>query len=177
LSEQFDIQSPQKNFVNGISIRRLSAGDAPALLQLYNSRDAPSRRTFRALGGETTDLPACEKVVAETCKGQTAVDFVAVDAPGTFVGWSFVWNLDQAENVFGLVVADSMHGRGLGRKLSEVVLAEMDARRILVVHLTVVTDNAPAIHLYQSLGFVETGSFQGEDGLEYYRMLRQLDRK
>ena len=65
--------------------------------------------------------------MTETCKGESAVDFVAVDDTGTFVGWSFVWRLDQPENVFGLVVADSMHGRGLGRKLSEVVLAEMDS--------------------------------------------------
>jgi ribosomal protein S18 acetylase RimI-like enzyme len=165
-----------KKFGPDIIIRRLAAGDAPALLQLYNCREAPSRRTFRALGGEFTDLAACEQVVTETCKGESAVDFVAVDDTGTFVGWSFVWKLDQPENVFGLVVADSMHGRGLGRKLSEVVLAEMDSRLVPVVHLTVVTDNAPAIHLYQSLGFVETGSFVGEDGLDYYRMQRQLAR-
>ncbi len=161
-------------FGDDIIIRRLAAGDAPALLQLYNCRESPSRRTFRALGGETTDLAACEGVVNETCKGQSAVDFVAVGPNGTFVGWSFVWRLDQPENVFGLVVADSMQGRGLGRKLSEVVLAEMDARQVPIVHLTVVTDNAPAIYLYKSLGFVETGAFPGEDGLDYYRMQRKL---
>jgi ribosomal protein S18 acetylase RimI-like enzyme len=174
MSEHRDDLSNTIQFGPDMIIRRLAAGDAPALLQLYNCRQAPSRRTFRALGGEFTDLAACEQVVVETGKGENAVDFVAVDDSGTFVGWSFVWKLDQPENVFGLVVADAMHGRGLGRKLSEVVLAEMDSRLVPVVHLTVVTDNAPAIHLYQSLGFVETGSFVGEDGLDYYRMQRRL---
>lgn len=174
MSEQQKTKPSGLMFNNEITIRRLAEGDAPALLQLYNCREAPSRRTFRALGGEMTDLAACEGVVNETCKGEAAVDFVAVEANGTFAGWSFVWRLDQPENVFGLVVADAFQGRGLGRKLSEVVLAEMDARQVPIVHLTVVTDNAPAIHLYQSLGFVETGAFLGEDGLDYYRMQRKL---
>lgn len=158
----------------GVVIRPLSAGDAPALLRLYNDRNAQSRRTFRALGTETTDLAACEKVVAEACDERTTLDLVAVDVGGAIVGWCFVWWLDREENVFGLVVADHMQGRGLGRQLSEAVLAEMDARSVPVVHLTVVTDNERAIYLYQSLGFVETGSFTGEDGLDYYRMQRRL---
>jgi ribosomal protein S18 acetylase RimI-like enzyme len=161
------------NSIDDVIIRSLAAGDAPRLLRLYNDRSSASRRTFRALGTETTDLAACEKVVAEACEGKTTVDLVAVDADGAIVGWSFVWWLDRDENVFGLVVADHMQGRGLGRRLSEAVLAEMDARSVPVVHLTVVTDNAPAIHLYHSLGFVETGFFRGEDGLDYYRMQRR----
>jgi len=110
MSEQHKIKPSEFKFNNEITIRRLAVGDAPALLQLYNCRQAPSLRTFRALGGETTDLATCEQVVAETCRGQNAVDFVAVDASGTFVGWSFVWRLDQPENVFGLVVAPSQGG-------------------------------------------------------------------
>jgi ribosomal protein S18 acetylase RimI-like enzyme len=169
-----------------ILIRPLAEGDAPALLQLYNHRNDASRRTFRGLGGETTDLAACQKVVDLACAGQTTIDLVAVDPQGApevpfrsevlfrFVGWCFVWRLEQEENVFGLLVADQMQGRGLGRRLSQAVLAETDRRAIPVVHLTVVTDNAPAIHLYRSLGFVETGSFRGEDGLDYYRMQRRM---
>jgi ribosomal protein S18 acetylase RimI-like enzyme len=155
-----------------VLIRPLTAGDAPALLQLYNVRRKESMRTFRALGGETTDLAACEKVVAEA--GKTTVDLVAVDSEGNFVGWCFVWWLDKPENVFGLLVADRMQGRGLGRKLSELVLAEMDSRAVPLVHLTVVTDNERAIHLYHSLGFETTGSTRGEDGLDYYRMQRKV---
>jgi GNAT superfamily N-acetyltransferase len=161
-----------------ILIRPLAAGDAPALLHLYNHRNLASRRTFRGLGGETTDLAACQQVVDLACAGQTTIDLIAVDPQGAsevlfcFVGWCFVWQLDQEENIFGLLVADHLQGRGLGRRLSQAVLAETDRRAIPVVHLTVVTDNAPAIHLYRSLGFVETGSFRGEDGLDYYRMQR-----
>lgn len=172
-----------------ILIRPLAACDAPALLQLYNHRNQASRRTFRGLGGETTDLAACQQVVDLACAGQTTIDLVAVDpqCPSEvfhsevpfhtevlfrFVGWCFVWRLDQEENVFGLLVSDDMQGRGLGRRLSQAVLAETDRRGIPIVHLTVVTDNAPAIHLYRSLGFVESGAFRGEDGLDYYRMQR-----
>lgn len=158
-----------------IIIRPLVIGDAPSLLQLYNIRSASSKRTFRALGGDTTDLAACDMVVAEASVGRTTIDLVAVDPDGKFVGWCFVWWLDKEENVFGLLVSDAIQGRGLGRKLSESVLAEMDARNISVVYLTVVTDNDRAIHLYHSLGFGITGSFRGEDGLDYYRMQREID--
>jgi ribosomal protein S18 acetylase RimI-like enzyme len=172
-SEKTRPPQPKQYSDDNVIIRRLTAGDAPALLQLYNVRNAQSRRTFRALGGETTDLAACERVVAEACEGRTTIDIVAVDADGLFVGWSFVWWLDREENVFGLVVADHMQGRGLGRRLASMVLAETDSRSIPIVHLTVVTDNARAIHLYRSLGFVESGTFRGDDDLDYYRMQRQ----
>ena len=154
-------------------IRPLEPGDSMSLLQLYNNRNAQSRRAFRALGTETTDLAACERVVAEACEGRTTIDIVAVDANGAFVGWSFVWRLDQPENVFGLLVADQMQGRGLGRLLSTTVLAAVDERGIPLVNLTVVVDNERAINLYHSLGFVTTGSFRGEDGLDYFRMERK----
>ena len=47
MSEHRDDPSNTIQFGSDIIIRRLAAGDAPALLQLYNCRQAPSRRTFR----------------------------------------------------------------------------------------------------------------------------------
>jgi ribosomal protein S18 acetylase RimI-like enzyme len=173
MTEIAKTQPPDPYLNATIIIRPLADGDAPALLKLYNYRNEQSRRTFRGLGGKTTDLSACEKVVAETGAGGENIDFVAVDAESAFVGWSFVWRLDQEDNVFGLLVADHMQGRGLGRKLAAAALTETDRRGIPVVHLTVVTDNARAIGLYRSLGFIEAGSFCGSDGLDYYRMQRR----
>jgi putative acetyltransferase len=58
----------------------------------------------------------------------------------------------------GLFVHDEFHGRGVGRKLLEacIDLAE-NWLGLSRIELTVFTDNAPAIGLYESCGFEHEG--------------------
>jgi RimJ/RimL family protein N-acetyltransferase len=42
------------------------------------------------------------------------------------------------------------------------------------IHLTVVQDNVVAWKLYVKHGFVKTGSFTGEDGQPYFKMVAAL---
>jgi ribosomal protein S18 acetylase RimI-like enzyme len=156
-----------------VAIRPLTVGDAPALLHFYNHRNAHSRRCFRGLGGETTDLASCERAARDAGDAKTHIDLVAMDGGGAIVGWGFVWKLDTPEPTFGLLVADQAQGRGLGRRLAREALAEADTRGTPEVHLTVVVDNARAIGLYESLGFVDRGSYRADDGLDYRRMVRR----
>ena len=104
---------------------------------------------------------------------KTHIDLVAIDVSGAIVGWGFVRKLDTPEPTFGLLVADQAQGCGLGRRMATAVLAEADARGTAEVHLTVVVDNARAIGLYESLGFVGTGSYRADDGLDYRGMVRR----
>jgi len=59
----------------------------------------------------------------------------------------------------GLFVHDDFHGRGIGRKLTEacIDLAE-NWLGITRIELSVYVDNAPAIALYQSCGFLIEGT-------------------
>lgn len=156
-----------------VPIRPLGSGDAVALMALYNQRGPAARRTFRALGGDTCDLARCEQVIAAaTASPPRGLDLVATEGMH-LVGWGFVWNLAEAQPLFGLLVADNHQGRGLGRRLTEAVLAGTDALGLPAVHLTVVEDNLPAIGLYARLGFVDTGGFVHDDGLPYRRMVRR----
>jgi ribosomal-protein-alanine acetyltransferase len=52
-----------------------------------------------------------------------------------------------------VAVVEAARGRGVGRALMEALLAEAERRGAAEVFLEVRADNAPAQHLYASLGF------------------------
>jgi ribosomal protein S18 acetylase RimI-like enzyme len=65
---------------------------------------------------------------------------------------------DQRGRVsFGMFVAGSARGRGVGRALVEELLAWARGRDAHKVHLEVWPDNDPAIGLYESFGFTYEG--------------------
>jgi ribosomal protein S18 acetylase RimI-like enzyme len=155
------------------AIRQIAPSDAEPLLRLYNHLRGPdSKRTFRAFGGESCTIEPCLATIADNrTTPRRKFDVVACDGTD-LAGWGFVWKLTEGEPLFGLLVADAWQNQGLGRKLAAAALAGADALSLPAVHLTVVVDNARAIHLYASLGFVDTGGFRHDDGLDYRRMVR-----
>jgi ribosomal protein S18 acetylase RimI-like enzyme len=157
-----------------VTIRRLGPGDEDALVAFYNGLSERSRRTFRPLG-MTTTADACERIVVDNCPViDEKFDLVALD--GTrIVGWSFLWNLDTDEPLFGLGVADAYQGRGLGAQLMGRVMRAADERGLKRVSLTVVRDNVVAWRMYERRGFVRCSAFVGEDGLAYWRMVAELE--
>jgi RimJ/RimL family protein N-acetyltransferase len=61
-------------------------------------------------------------------------------------------------NVYGMFVSPDWRGKGVGRALMAAMLQKASAQSGLEqVNLTVVTDNAPARKLYESLGFITYG--------------------
>lgn len=152
------------------NIRRITPGDAPALVAFYNQLSAPSKRTFRPLG-PVTILEKCEAIIQDNADDVgTKFDLVAIHN-GRIAGWGFLWNLDTDEPVFGLAVADAFHGQGLGTALITRVMGGARAMGLPTVYLTVVTDNAVAQHVYEKQGFVKYGEFTGDDGLPYFKMM------
>jgi len=160
--------------IAAITLRPLTALDAPALLAFYNGLSPASIRTFRPLG-LTTTLDTCEKIVGNaTAPSATRYDLGAWQAD-TLVGWGFVSGLDKAEPEFGLGVADAWHGQGIGKALIDGVLAYGRARALPRVYLIAVKDNARAIGLYSSRGFIQYGEMTGDwDGLPYVKMVAEL---
>lgn len=155
-------------------IRPLRDGDAPALLAFYNGLSRASIRTFRPLR-EYTTLAVCEALVRDNAPDRgTRYDLVACRA-GAIIGWVFLGGLDKAEPSLGLGVADADHGQGWGRALLDRLLAWARLRAITRVYLIAVKDNARAVRLYQSRGFVSYGEFFDErDQLPYLRMVAEL---
>ncbi|WP_424640578.1 N-acetyltransferase family protein [Embleya sp. AB8] len=56
-----------------------------------------------------------------------------------------------------VAVAASAHGRGIGRLLTAALLEDARAASVEILTLDARGDNANALHLYRSLGFVEYG--------------------
>lgn len=157
-----------------VVLRPLQEGDAPALLAFYNGLSRASIRTFRPLG-EATTLEVCERIVAENDPARRLrYDFVACDEDA-IIGWGFLARLDGEAPSFGLGIADAHQGRGLGKALIDRVLAWAQANRIARVRLVVVKDNARAVCLYESRGFVTHGEFiDDKDKLPYLRQVAEL---
>ncbi|OYD26294.1 GNAT family N-acetyltransferase [Oceanimonas baumannii] len=56
--------------------------------------------------------------------------------------------------ILSLAVAPAARGQGLGRKLLQAAVNELERQGCRHIKLTVLPDN-PALHLYRSLGFTE----------------------
>lgn len=87
--------------------------------------------------------------------------------------------LAHRANLWGVYVRPVGRGKGLGRAIISYLL-EAAATQVKQVHLSVVTDNAAAIRLYEQLGFSTYGTEPrslkvGERYYDEHLMVRRLD--
>lgn len=61
-------------------------------------------------------------------------------------------------DLWGVFVLPRLRGVGIGRVLVNTAVGHAQAHGALRVNLTVYLPNAPAVHLYESLGFVRCGT-------------------
>lgn len=64
--------------------------------------------------------------------------------------------------VLGMGLLASVRGKGIGTKLLTAALGEADGKGLTRIELTVFTDNAPAIALYEKSGFVIEGELRND---------------
>ena len=112
----------------------------------------------------------------ETVRMQNYVYLVA-EEEGEILGYCcFISVLDEGE-IPNVCVKASARGSGVGRRLMERLIEEAKERNLTVLYLEVRKSNAPARHLYESLGFEEDGirkgfyEFPKEDAVLMHRML------
>lgn len=102
--------------------------------------------------------------------------YVAARIGDTLVGYGGIARLGRTPpfefEVHTIGVDPAYQGRGVGRRLLAELLAYADGG---VVHLEVRTDNAAAIALYRTVGFVETGVRKRyyRNGADAYMMRRE----
>jgi len=152
-------------------LRRVKPGDAEALVRFYNNRSVESVRHFKPLGEQAAVANFVEIIAANSVDVAVQFDLVALHE-ADIIGWAFVWKLQTAQPKFGMVVGDQVQGRKVGEQLMANVMSharDLDLKRIF---LTVVTDNARAIGLYQQHGFHKQREFVShEDEQRYYEMI------
>ncbi|MBD3920522.1 GNAT family N-acetyltransferase [Paenibacillus sp. PR3] len=88
----------------------------------------------------------------------------AIDSEGVLVGIAtFVressTKIRHKGNVFGVYTTPEMRGQGVGRSLLLALIERArDCEGLEQINIAVITDNAPARKLYQSLGFISYGT-------------------
>jgi putative acetyltransferase len=99
------------------------------------------------------------KVDPQSCK-------LVATAQGAVVGWGALHGQPSLRRshvrALSLAIATAHQGQGLGRRMMERLLDWADNwAPVLRIELMVQADNAAAIALYRSLGFVEEGRHRG----------------
>lgn len=78
---------------------------------------------------------------------------LVAEADGQVVGTIMSWDFGENASTLGMViVSEKCRGRGLGRKLMNAMLELLGNRSVLL------NATADGLHLYESLGFVATGT-------------------
>jgi ribosomal protein S18 acetylase RimI-like enzyme len=123
------------------------------------------------------DLTARAEAMRTELLGRRIVGWCAVDGR-TMVGDLTVYGVAYDEPEFGMIVAASHRQRGIGRALIENAAAWARANGKAALRLRVFPDNAPALALYRSVGFVEVevkpGAIPRTDGAPLDVILMRL---
>lgn len=82
--------------------------------------------------------------------------FLVALVDGKVVGYGGIWLLIDEAHVTTVALAESMRRLGIGRRLVIELLKVSSERGMLCATLEVRASNAPAIALYESLGFKVT---------------------
>jgi ribosomal protein S18 acetylase RimI-like enzyme len=102
--------------------------------------------------------------VSKAIGSESRLQFRAI-LGGSLIGMCCLTREDGATWITGLGILPSLRGKGLGAELLDAAIALALARwGEAAIRLEVKGDNAAALALYRSRGFVELGA------IEYYRM-------
>lgn len=84
--------------------------------------------------------------------------FFGLFEDGRLLAYAFIWDIDRTVVWFGIAVRDGVQGRGLGGKLTSLVLEECRKAGYAAVLLRTRADNIRARKLYEDQGFEELGT-------------------
>ena len=144
--------------------------------------DAPY--AFAATYADAVQRPSdewAERASAASSGGSQAI-FVAMaeDDPLGMVGAYTPDDEPRTRHVVSLWVEPAFRGQGLGRRLVETVVAWASAAGAERTMLWVAETNVPAVELYESMGFEETGDRQpmpSDPGIVERRLVRRAGRE
>ncbi len=122
-------------------IRKLVLEDAPAIAEL-------EKRCFSD--------PWSEKSIASEVHNPLAYWLVAEDG-GEILGYIGSQSVLDAADVMNLAVSPDHRRKGIGDKLIKALIRHLQENGVIALLLEVRVSNAPAIRLYEKLGFVQVG--------------------
>lgn len=133
-------------------IRQMTLADAPAIAEL-------EKHCFSD--------PWSEKSIASEVNNPLSYWLVAEDC-GKIAGYVGSQSVLDAADMMNLAVSPDYRRQGLGKRLVCELMYRLAQRNVIALLLEVRVSNAPAIGLYEHLGFVQVGRRPG-----YYRNPRE----
>lgn len=142
-------------------IRQIKVEDATALLEMQQQLDKETKFMLYEPGERTTTPDQESKKISDLLESGNSMMFVA-ETDGQIVGflaahggWA-IRNKHRAHLVIGIL--QQFTGQGIGTKLFTAMEQWARENGITRLELTVVTENAAAIALYQKMGFAIEGT-------------------
>jgi RimJ/RimL family protein N-acetyltransferase len=139
-----------------VTIRQIREADIPAFHRVLDAvaREKRYLATMRAPSLDKT-RKFVEGNIARGC-----AQYVA-EVDGELVGWADILpgNRDSTQHMggLGMGIVDGHRRRGIGRQLLQAAIDHCWRQGLVRIELEVFTNNAPAIGLYEALGFQYEG--------------------
>lgn len=151
------------------AIRPVCSADLEAIVAVDNSCFGPEESYPREL---------LQDFLQASGKSSGTIMLIASDSGAGDVAGYALGTVDKKSGaglIISLAVTAPYQGQGLGRKLLEQVSESLQSCGANKLFLQVEVDNASAIHLYETSGFVKTALlrhyYNGRDGMEMTKYL------
>ena len=129
----------------------------------------------RRIGAQTDNLTYGAEGIGSTLEGEQAFLqacaesnnslFLVARQESRIVGTANLSGFSRARlshrAEIGIAVDRQVWGQGIGRQMMETLISFAKKNGVRILSLEVRSDNARAIHLYESFGFVRYGTFPG----------------
>ena len=138
----------------GFTVRPASAGDAPAMAELFAA-------VAEERDGIATEPPVdIDERAAQFAR--TAVGSVIAVADGQIVGMLHIEASRHGFGELGMLVDRDWRGRGVGSALVQAAISRARGQGLHKLCLEVFAHNTAAIALYRKSGFIEEGRRTGQ---------------
>lgn len=164
-------------------LRELCREDIPFMLEWMHDPDINCNFRFMASDYGEKEAKAFITNANKRVKDQSAYHFAITEDGEEYLGTISLKNVDLVNQSaeYAIVLRRCAWGRGLGRLATEEILKfAFDRLGLHRVALNVLSDNFPAIHLYEKCGFIYEGEWKEclclsgkTHSLKWYRLLRQ----
>lgn len=125
------------------ALRAMTSGDLPVVMRLEHE----------LFGAQAWS----EQMIADELADGVTRWYIVAEREGAVAGYAGLAVFGDEAHVMTIGTDPLLQGRGVGRTLLRALLAEAERRGVRQVILEVRVDNAPAIAMYESEGFVAVG--------------------
>lgn len=141
-------------------IRRAAAGDAAALLGIYQPFITDTVITFEY------DVPAAEEFAARITDTLTDFPYLVCERDGVPVGYAYAHHIRERAAYdwaveLSIYLAPAAQGQGIGTVLYRCLIDLLERQNVRILYGCVTLPNEGSRRLHEKLGFVLTGVWHG----------------